>query len=111
MKEYTLKLSAMQVLALYEMIEHATSVIHRAHKGEGEGEGDFIPPSFCVLVGIQNKIDLVSESVEEPAEVMLDAALDEVAATHGNAFRRQFSVLPELDPIVNDDLKWLIARV
>lgn len=52
MKKYQIELSAAQVIVLFEMCEHCSTVIHAANR-----ESEEIPENFGIVMGIQSKLD------------------------------------------------------
>lgn len=68
MKEYIIKLNAKQVLALFEMCEHCSTVIHQKHP-----EAVSAPDTFGLVMSIQDKIDGCEEmNMDKPS--LLDEA-------------------------------------
>lgn len=95
-KKFTLELNARQVLALFEMCETCSSLIHAKHRESGK-----LPESFALVMSIQGKLDGCEEMFRlddcdevtcEPSKAtMLDLA--EVEGLRGNTEKW---VLPEL---------------
>ena len=82
----TIELNATQVVALYEMCEFCSTVIHRQYDGQDLGH---TPESFGVVMSIQSKLD-GCEDLDSHEPSLLDIAGVEVTD------KKLFTILPEL---------------
>ena len=80
--EATLKLNAQQVITLFEMCEHCSSMIHSKHDKDAK-----VPHSFALVMSLQSKLD-GCDNLESEEPTLLDQAELEL--------RSKEYILPEL---------------